>query len=320
VKKSTKRVLITGGTGYIGSHVAKYLKLQDYHVAVVDNIRRRHTEKYADHLIINDFASEESIAYAKTVDAIVHCAGTSLVGPSVQKPAIYYNNNVAKSIAFFNSFVLKHKKPAVVFSSSASVYGNSGFPTISETDPTCPNNPYGWSKLAVDQMLQDYVTAYNLKAISLRYFNACGADVDSELGQEPNATHIVARLLEAKLNNTQFTLYGTDFQTDDGTCVRDYVHVWDLAKAHYLAIEYLLAGGESMPMNLGTNVGISNREMLGAAEKHVGSIEVVYGDRRDGDPARLIAHTDRASKLLHWTPEFSDVDTIIKTAWKWYTK
>lgn len=318
----TKSVLITGGTGYIGGHVAKYMKQQGYRVAAVDLIDRGHVTKYLDTMILGDYAGREALNYIRmnSPDAIVHCAGTSLVGPSVADPATYYHNNVAKSINFFKAIVEMKQKPTVVFSSSASVYGNPMFIPITEEHRKQPISPYGQTKAIIEQILHDFSVAYGLKSVSLRYFNACGADLQAELGQEPNATHIIARLLEAKLRNKMFVLNGTNFPTDDGSCVRDYVHVWDLARAHYNAIEYIEKGGETCVLNLGTNRGYSNTEIVNAAQRHVGEINIKYGEAREGDPALLIADATKAHQQLAWVPEHSDIDTIIESAWKWYTR
>jgi UDP-glucose-4-epimerase GalE len=263
VETNIKKVVVTGGCGYIGSHIAKALKLQGYYVIIVDNVRRDHTLKYSDNFVIADYASEDTytMLLKEQPDAIVHCAGTSLVGPSVLNPAEYYHNNVEKTIQFLSFIRVLPKTPSIVFSSSAAVYGNPQFGLITEKNPFAPMSPYGQTKAIIEQILSDFNTAYNIPYVALRYFNACGADLDAELGQEPGATHIIARILEARINNTEFVLYGKDYNTKDGTCVRDYIHVVDLAEAHILAIKYLLNGGESIAMNLGTGSGISNRQI-----------------------------------------------------------
>ena len=254
---------------------------------------------------------------------MVHCAGTSLVGPSVLDPAEYYTNNVAKTAMFLSVLKSLPRPPVVVFSSSAAVYGEPDVDLIQENQPWNPLSPYGQSKAMIELMLTDLCRAYGLTAMSLRYFNACGADADGELGQAPGATHIIARLLESVRDNKEFMLYGTDYATADGTCVRDYVHVEDLAQAHMLAIQYCMSFGDSQRgnhymLNLGTGRGYSNQEIIDAVKQYVGPVTVVVGNRRAGDPARLVAGTIVSSSTLGWRAERSDLETIINSAWKWY--
>lgn len=318
---NTKTVLVTGGTGYIGSHVAKKFKQEGWEVIVVDRERREHTLKYVDEFHQCDYDSDESydLLFHGKVDAIVHCAGTSLVGPSVTAPGVYYSNNVGKSIRYFNTVAGLEFKPVVIFSSSAAVYGEPEFLPIPETSLKNPTNPYGRTKLMIEQILEDYDRAYGLKSACLRYFNACGADPDGELGQEPGATHIIARLLEAKINNQVFTLNGNNFDTVDGTCVRDYVHVTDLADAHYLAVQKVNEVG-SFTANLGTRSGYSNQYIIDAAKAIVGHIDVKNGPSREGDPSELVADPSYAKVVLNWEPKRSDLNTIITTAWNWYNQ
>jgi len=312
-------VMVTGATGYIGSHVCKLLKNNGYRVVGVDLVRREHTLKHMDQFIENDFNSMACFSALKSAHAVVHCAGTSLVGPSIADPIEYYTNNVAKTAAFLNMIRRQDKPPAFVFSSSAAVYGAPEVAEIGEEQAWNPMSPYGQSKAMVEIMLNDCARAYRMPSMNLRYFNACGADSDGELGQAPGATHIIARLLESVRDNTEFTLNGTDYDTQDGTCIRDYVHVEDLAEAHMLAIEYLLSvgGGFSYTLNLGSGHGYSNREVIDAVRNLVGSIEVVEGKRREGDPDRLVASNFLASAVLGWNPKH-DLDSIIKSAWNWY--
>ena len=318
---NSKIVVVTGGCGYIGSHIAKELKKNNYRVIIVDRVKRLHTLKFADEFIQADYDSTQTnnMLVHEQPDAIIHCAGTSLVGPSVKHPAEYYENNVVKTIHFLSAIDSLPKKPVVVFSSSAAVYGSPTRMPISENEHINPMSPYGRTKVIIETVLSDYSSAYGLKYIALRYFNACGADLDGELGQERNATHIIARVLEAKLFNEPFTLYGTNYETPDGTCIRDYVHVADLADAHVKAIEYLLqSGSSSMALNLGINKGISNKEIIDYVTNTFGHINVVYGPRREGDPNMLIANANAANRILNWQPNHSDLPTIINSAWKWY--
>lgn len=325
MNQSTKKhVVITGGCGYIGSHIAKALLLTGgYHITIIDRIKREHTLKYCHTFIEADFDSTESYKYLAEhqPQAIIHCAGSLLVGESVVNPGLYYDNNVSKTARFLNQIRFLRDLPVVVFSSSAAVYGTpTSFP-INESSSIQPINPYGHSKAMVEQMLTDFDTAYGLKSACLRYFNACGADpYEYELGQAPGATHIIARLLESKMNNVPFTLYGTDFNTPDGTCIRDYIHVWDIAIAHVKAIEYLINTQTSVKLNLGTNVGSSNREVINHVIALAGNVEIVEGPRRAGDPDKLVASNETAANLLNWQPQYSTLPLIVDTAWKWYSQ
>jgi UDP-glucose-4-epimerase GalE len=316
-------VLVTGATGYIGSHVCKNLKSAGYTVVGVDLVHRQHTIKHMDHFVQADYCSDEMADLIfdhkniPTPDVVVHCAGTSLVGPSMSDPAEYYVNNVAKTAKFLEMLRWVPTIPPVVFSSSAAVYGSPDVDEIFENQSYNPMSPYGQSKAMIEIMLVDFYRAYGMRSASLRFFNACGADLAGELGQALGATHIIARLLESRLTNEKFTLYGTDYNTPDGTCIRDYVHVVDLAQAHRLAIEYLLNNDECFAVNLG-GTAHSNHEIIVAAEDLVGHISVEPGARRPGDPARLVASSLLAQGKLGWEPTHSDIKTIMESAWKWY--
>jgi UDP-glucose-4-epimerase GalE len=309
------KVFVTGATGYIGSHVCKALKQAGYTVVGLDRVPRDHTIKHMDRFIEADYHSPvcfDALAYEKP-NAVIHLAGTSLVGPSMADPAEYYVNNVAKTSAFLDTVRWLEHMPVVVFSSSAAVYGNPDAELIYENTSYNPLSPYGQTKAMIEIMLVDYCRAYGLKSASLRYFNACGADADGELGQAPGATHIIARLLESVRDNKEFTLYG------DGTHVRDYVHVTDLANAHVMAVQYLLSDmQECVALNLGSEKGFSNQEIVDAVVRRVGPVQIAKADSRPGDPARLVAGILQAKSTLGWSPDHSDLDTIIDTAWKWY--
>jgi UDP-glucose 4-epimerase len=242
-------------------------------------------------------------------------------------PAEYYNNNIVKTIRMLDFLKDLEKKPAIMFSSSASVYGEPEILPIAENSKIQPISPYGSTKAMSEFLLRDYGNAYGFDTVCFRYFNAAGAEpFNYDLGQEPNATHIVARVLEASINQKPFTLYGRDYPTKDGTCIRDYVHVWDIAQAHVAASRYL--GREdlfdrtvcNLVLNLGTNKGISNQEIIDYVKKHQGLDSVKYEPRRWGDPAELIADATVAKDLLGWRPMFSDIETIIDSAYKWYTR
>lgn len=321
-----RTVVVTGGCGYIGSHVARAFKQNNDTVHIIDQVRRDHTLKDIDGYLIADFASDEALSMIVNLepDVVVHCAGTSLVGPSMTDPAEYYTNNIVKTIALLN--VIRHmpKRPVILFSSSASVYGVPDTWPTDEGSDIQPISPYGATKAMTERILDDYFNAYDIHSMCFRYFNAAGAEpFSSDLGQEPGATHIVARALEASIANRAFTINGNDYDTDDGTCVRDYVHVWDLARAHILGVNYLL---DDYPqpgayvLNLGTREGISNKQIVDYVFNKYGLPFVNHGERRAGDPDTLVADATQAKNLLGWVPEYSNIETIIDSAHKWYTK
>ena len=319
----SKTIIVTGGCGYIGSHVARAFKYADPEnkVHVIDRLRFDNTLKGIDSFTQADYASVNSmnaIASANP-DIIIHCAGTSLVGPSVTDPADYYSNNVAKTISLLNFLKDRPKKPVIIFSSSASVYGDPKESPIGEDHALNPISPYGNTKLMIENILKDYSNAYGISSVCFRYFNAAGAwPVEADLGQLWGATHIVARALEASLRNSPFILNGKDFPTPDGTCIRDYIHVMDLATAHLKASDYLEKTPGAHIFNLGTNKGTSNKEIVDYVQSHYGIRTVEEGPRRAGDPAELVADATRANQVLTWTPTYSTISTIIDDAYKWY--
>lgn len=325
-----KTVIVTGGCGYIGSHIARAFKQQNPNnrVHIVDNVYREHTVKGIDGFLIDDYASKSALSLIAMVepDVIVHCAGTSLVGPSVMDPAIYYDNNVSKTITMLNAIKDLRKKPLILFSSSASVYGAQAKPQpLTEHDAVSPISPYGSTKAIIEMLLKDYQKAYGIDSISFRYFNAAGADsVDHDLGQEPGATHIIARVLEASINKQSFTINGGDYDTLDGTCVRDYVHVQDIADAHLRGVAFVnTLGGMGLKgaqvFNLGSGTGVSNREIVEYVKDKYTLSKVEVGPNRAGDPALLVANADRADMLLGWKPKFTITD-MINDAYQWYTR
>jgi UDP-glucose-4-epimerase GalE len=320
-KNKMIKVFVTGATGYIGSHVCKKLKEDGYEVIGLDRVRREHTLQYMDQFIEADYHSQTCIdaLVQHAPQAVIHLAGTSLVGPSVSDPGEYYTNNVAKTAALLNAIRFLEHMPVVVFSSSAAVYGAPEKDLIHENDPYSPLSPYGQSKAMIEIMLTDFFKAYGMCSASLRYFNACGADESGTLGQAPGATHIVARLLESARDKTKFTLYGNDYNTADGTCVRDYVHVSDLASAHSLAVSYLMSDMDPcFALNLGTGQGYSNQEVIDTVIQTVGSVDISVGPRRAGDPDQLVAGNVLAKAKLGWHPENSNLSNIVTSAWKWY--
>jgi UDP-glucose 4-epimerase len=323
-----KKVIVTGACGYIGSHVVRAFKEAGHRVIAVDRVRRNHTLNNVDGYIIDDFASVAVLSLIKMdePDIIVHCAGTSLVAPSMTDPDEYYNNNIVKTIRMLDVIKDMPKRPAIMFSSSASVYGEPKSLPLSEEDAVNPISPYGSTKLMGEYLLRDYGRAYDFDTVCFRYFNAAGA-YKAELGQEPGATHIVARVLEASLANKAFTINGGDFDTFDGTCIRDYVHVWDIALAHVKAAEYLDREHTNAKrialqevFNLGSRKGVSNKQIVDYVKDKYGIPFVNYGQRRPGDPAELIADASDARAWLGWEPANSNIANIIDTAYDWYTK
>lgn len=315
-----KRVLVTGAAGYIGGQTMIGLTESGIQVIGVDFVALPvHLRKFPQMFFQEDFASRRGLDILEeyNFDAVIHCAGTSLVGPSISNPALYYQNNFYKTKQLLD-FIVKHKKDLrLVFSSSAACYGDPVTLPCNETDVCVPISPYGQSKLMIEWMLAAYQKAYGLDSVAFRYFNACGADHKSRHGQAPGATHIIARVLESIRDNRTFVLNGDDYDTPDGTCVRDYVHVEDIAAAHIQAIDRSRPSGV---FNLGTKAGASNREIIKAAEKITGRTALIeVGPRRLGDPARLTASADRWSTISGWKPEYN-IDDMITHAWRWYTR
>jgi UDP-glucose 4-epimerase len=253
------------------------------------------------------------------IDGIVHCAGTSLVGPSIADPGEYYNNNVVKTVLMLDHLSTWDVKPFIVFSSSAAVYGNPVSTPITEDAIPNPINPYGNTKMMIERILHDYGVAHGFRSFIFRYFNAAGADVwGSELGPEPGDTHIIPRIFEAYFAKKPFRLFGTDYATSDGTCVRDYIHVCDIALAHLRACVSLSDGSESKTYNLGTNTGYSNQLIIDTFKDLVGDLEVINEDRREGDPDILVADGSKFAAEQGMTPQFSDMPTIIESFKKYY--
>jgi UDP-glucose 4-epimerase len=315
-----KTIVVTGAAGYIGGHVA--LKLKDAGHTVVGIDRRpcpSHLTEVYSKFVHGDFVSKDALSEIVKAQpqTIVHCAGTSLVGPSIKNPAEYYDNNVAKTLVLLNLVRQAMPRCRVIFSSSASVYGTPIMTPCHEVDPREPISPYGESKLMIEMAMQSYHTAYGLDYVAFRYFNACGADSVGRHGQEPGATHIIARVLESIRDNKPFTLNGTNYPTDDGTCVRDYVHVEDIARAHVMALDPAISPGV---YNLGSNTGTSNATIVETAKTITGQpIEVVAGEPRAGDPAVLTASADKFNRICpSW--QMYALSDMITHAWKWYNK
>lgn len=316
-------VLVAGGAGYIGSHVCKMLKERGYDVVVIDNLSHGHKSfaRYGE-FVLGDISDENLLDLVfKTykIDAVMHFCAYIEVGESVVDPYKYYQNNVSNTLTLLNS-MLKHDVKYFIFSSTAAVYGMPQRIPIKEDDPKMPINPYGKSKYMVEQILDDFDRAYGLKSIRFRYFNAAGADESLEIGEahEPE-THLIPLILDAALSvRDSIKIFGTDYETKDGTCIRDFVHVNDLADAHIKGLEYLISEKKTDYFNLGSGSGFSVREVIEKV-KEVTNVDfkVEEVDRRPGDPAYLIADNTKARKILGWEPKY-DLEKIIQTAWNWH--
>jgi UDP-glucose 4-epimerase len=318
-------ILITGGAGYIGSVTTELLRARGEQVVVLDNLSRGYRDAVAPEIPfyegnVGDRDLVARIAREHDIDACVHFAAFAYVGESVNEPALYYENNVSQGINLLSALV-KAGVRRFVFSSTCATYGEPQQIPIDETHPQMPANPYGWSKLFVERILADYDRAYDLKFVALRYFNASGASPERGERHEPE-THLVPLVLQAaqkKLDHV--TVFGNDYPTHDGTCVRDYIHVSDLADAHALALGYLRDGGSSTAINLGNGQGYSVLEVINAARDVTQrEIPIEIEGRRAGDPSHLVADSTKARSVLGWQPQHAELPTIIRSAWQWHTK
>ncbi|MGB3311961.1 MAG: UDP-glucose 4-epimerase GalE [Nodosilinea sp.] len=322
-----KTILVTGGAGYIGSHAVMALQQAGYRVLILDNLVYGHrdlVEKVLKTELIEgstlDKALLKSIFSRYDISAVMHFSAYAYVGESVSDPAKYYENNVVGTLSLLDAMVEAGIKN-FVFSSTCATYGVPQEMPITETHPQNPINPYGATKLMVERILTDYDKAYDFRSVRFRYFNAAGADPNGLLGEDHNPeTHLIPLVLQTALGKREsISVFGTDYPTPDGTCVRDYIHVCDLADAHILGLEYLLKGGESNVFNLGNGSGFSVREVIDAAARVTGkTIPVVEVERRPGDPPALVGGSDRARSVLGWNPQYADIDTILTHAWAWH--
>lgn len=318
-------ILVTGGAGYIGSHCVRELLAQGFEVAVVDNLQTGHRDAVDPRALFFRGDIRDSVFLGRVLDAVkpeavIHFAAFSLVGVSMQQPLVYYNNNVHGSESLLTA-MHEHGVHKIVFSSTAAVYGEAKSEKITETCPTEPTNTYGETKLAIEKMMKWCDRAYGMKYIALRYFNVAGADASGEIGEDHSPeTHLIPIILQVPLGRREkLSIFGDDYDTPDGTCIRDYIHVSDLARAHVLALRRLLDGGDSDVFNLGNGNGFSVLEMLEAARRVTGhAIPAAMEARRAGDPARLVASSDKAREILGWTPEYDSVERIIADAWRWH--
>jgi len=316
-------ILVTGGAGYIGSHVVKELQRQGYEPVVYDHLQSGHREAVRGvRFVEGDLADRESLRHtlqSHSISAVMHFAADCLVGESVQNPLKYFNNNVKNSLELIeamNDLGVRR----IVFSSSAAVYGEPETIPIPEDHPCAPTNPYGETKLIFERVLEALGKAGTVDFISLRYFNAAGADPDGELGEDHTPeTHLIPIVLMAALTGKPVSIFGTDYDTPDGTCIRDYIHVTDLAQAHILGLRQLEQGRRSGIYNLGNGNGVSVREVIELAKRVTGrTIHTAESARRPGDPARLVASSEHIKKELGWVPKYPDLETIIETAWNWH--
>jgi len=318
-------ILITGGAGYIGSVTTELLRARGEQVVVLDNLSRGHRDAVAPEIPfyegnIGDRELVTRIASEHNIDACVHFAAFAYVGESVAQPALYYENNVAQGINLLSALVTAGVR-RIVFSSTCATYGEPQQIPIDETHPQLPTNPYGWSKLFVERILADYDGAYKLKFVALRYFNASGATPERGERHDPEPHLIPLVLKAAQKEIDHVTVFGNDYPTNDGTCVRDYIHVSDLAEAHALSLDYLRNGGSSTAINLGNGQGYSVLEVVEAARAVTGrEIPIQIEGRRAGDPSHLVADAEKARSVLGWQPQHADLSTIIKSAWDWHAK
>jgi UDP-glucose 4-epimerase len=318
-------ILVTGGAGYIGSHTVRMMHEEGYRLVVLDNLVYGHREAILSEdvgLIVGEMADEaliENIFSGRNFDAVMHFAAYASVEESLAQPGRYYMNNTAAPLMVLEA-MRRHGCEKFIFSSTCAVYGNPDYIPIDENHPQNPINPYGRSKLMLEYILQDYNKTCGIRSVNLRYFNACGGSLDGKLGEDHDPeTHLIPRILMAITGEIdKVTVYGTDYDTPDGTGIRDYIHVLDLARAHIKALEYLNAGGESVSCNLGTGRGVSVREIISRVEMVTGKVVPwEQGERRAGDPPQLVASPLRAREVLNWEARYRDVGTAIETAWRW---
>ena len=320
-----RTVFVTGGAGYVGSHCAKAFAQAGWTVVTYDNFSRGHRDlvKWGEAIegdILDGDALDSALARVQP-DAVAHFAAYAYVDESMASPEIYYRNNVRGTMTLLDAMLGADVKQ-MVFSSSCATYGISD-DLITEETPQAPINPYGETKLICEKMIRDYADAHDLRAVALRYFNAAGCDPEGETGERHDPEpHVIPLAIRGAMDGTfTFNIFGSDYDTPDGTCVRDYIHVTDLADAHKRALDYLAAGGASDVFNLGTGRGHSVLELADAVARVAGKdVPRIMAERRPGDPPRLVASADKAARILGWTPQRSDLDTILETAWAWFQK
>ncbi len=319
-------ILVVGGAGYIGSHMVKLLLEQGREVCTLDNLSTGFRDAVLggrfEQIDLADAPAVDALLGSCKFDAVMHFASSIVVGESVKDPAKYYRNNVVNTLNLLESMV-RHGIGRFIFSSTAAIFGEPQQVPIDEDHPKQPVNPYGASKAMIERVLADFGHAYGLKSVCLRYFNACGADPAARIGErhEPE-THLIPLLLQvASGRRPHIQVFGRDYPTPDGTCIRDYIHIEDLCTAHLLAVDHLIGGGDSRAFNLGNGTGFSVQEVLETVRRVTGHpIPVIDGPRREGDPARLVADSTRVRREFGWTPQYADLDQIVRHAWAWEQK
>lgn len=319
----SRPVLVIGGCGYIGSHMVKCLLEANYNVTVLDNLSTGFQDSLlGGRLVVGSFGDRsllDNLFTSTQFDAVLHFASFIQVGESVINPAKYYRNNMVNTLTLLEAMV-DHNVKFLIFSSTAAVFGEPVYIPVNEMHPCQPINPYGISKHMVEMMLNDFDRAYSLRSVSLRYFNAAGADSQARIGErhEPE-THLIPSALQAVLKRRPpLKIFGNNYDTPDGTCIRDYIHVEDLADAHLRALDFLINGGTTSVFNLGSESGFSVQEVLDAIEKVTGlQVPIEYAPQRAGDPARLIAEASLAKTILGWQPKYKELETIVQHAWNW---
>ena len=329
MSQSQATILVTGGAGYIGSHAVLALQQAGYHVIVLDNLVYGHRDIAETVLKVeliegdtNDRALLDNLFATRNISAVMHFAAYAYVGESVTDPAKYYQNNFVGTLTLLEAMLAASVKH-FVFSSTCATYGVPKTTPIPEDHPQNPINPYGATKLMVERVLTDFDKAYDFKSVCFRYFNAAGADPEGRLGEDHNPeTHLIPLVLQTALGlRDSIAIFGTDYPTPDGTCIRDYIHVTDLAQAHVLGLSYLLNGGNTTIFNLGNGNGFSVREVIDTARQLTGrTITAIEHDRRPGDPPALVGSGDRARSILGWNPQYADLKTILSHAWSWHQK
>jgi UDP-glucose 4-epimerase len=319
------KILVTGGAGYIGSHTVYFLRKSGHEVVVADNLSRGYKANVPEGLLhvvdLRDTARLAELMKGENCEAVIHFAAYISVGESTQAPELYFSNNVAGSASLFEA-MQQAGVNKLVFSSTAAAYGIPRVDPITEDQPNAPINPYGESKVMVEKMIEILDRYRGFRSIRLRYFNACGAEPEAGLGEchDPE-THLIPLILRAVATGNPVTVFGTDYDTPDGTCIRDYIHVSDLAQAHVLAVEYLLKGGEANVFNVGTGTGRSVKEVIDAVEHVTGKqVPVKYGPRREGDPPSLVADSQKLQKTLGWKPTRTEMQRIVSDAWNFAQK
>ncbi len=316
-------VLVCGGAGYIGSHMVDELIRRNIDVVVIDNLETGHIESVNRNATfykcdINDYDQLNAILKKHEIDSCYHFAAYSLVGESIKEPIKYFENNVGGTATLLKA-LNENNINKLVFSSSASVFGNSSNPRIDEETIKNPINPYAESKLSMEKLIDWTSRATDLRYVTLRYFNVAGASLLSNIGEDhKNETHVLPLLIKAAQTSGQFKIFGDDYNTEDGTCIRDYIHVMDLIDVHILSMEYLDKGGKSSDFNVGYSHGFSVKELVDKVSRKVDHLNVSVAARREGDPDSLVSDNSKALKVLNWKPKYDDIDVIIDSAWKWH--